>query len=243
MGDTKEEKVNNKRVLARRAVSVGDYASAREAYAYILDKEPDDVEAMFYVPYCNILRKARNGFVADCTVFRNNLRIVVDTLRESDMEGDGKAELCKEIVEGTQGFCNEMLSRINASIDKLPDDDSDRFWDLESCRNNVYGVMASACVFVANGGGIDLNPCKYTILEMLDDSLSHYGWFTDNNVCNTLRLVRTSLMDKMRSMGDDLSKEDELDRKYGEMEHDRVVERKVIAKLESFLDGVKGVMP
>ena len=235
-----DERIQNKLVLARRAVRTEDYAGALKAYRYVLEKDPSDAEAMFYVPYCTLLRKRKPDYVSDCGSFNKNLRVVFETLGESDMPAEEKDELCTRFVTDTQKMCKMLDERIEDT--EIPDRGPDDFSSLDRINwyNAVEKIRASVCVYAVNGEHFDLTGCRHVLLELLDGSLKHYGWTADNGVSNTLRQVRDMLLRKMEERGDDVSVETELDRSVKEEIHDRETERKVIERLKELMVQVSG---
>ena len=232
-----DEKVKNKLILARRAIDTGDYSSAKTAYQYVLRKEPDNVEAMFYVPYSSLMAKKRIDYKKECDVFTKNFRVVMDTLKSSNLGQEEKAGLCNEFLKCIKKLCNFLFDKIYDWESSSSEEDA--YLDAMDYNNSVDAMMASACVYTVNGGGIDLYPSRFILLEMIDESLKKYGWVGNNTISNTLRLIRNSLIDKMREMGDDLSNEDRLEKDYAEKEHNKLVEGKVIVKIREIMDEMK----
>lgn len=234
---TTDEKVKNKLIIAKRANDIGDYPSANMAYQYVLSKEPNNVEAMFYVLYSSLMARKRIDYKTECDVFTKNFRVVIDTLKNSNLSEEEKACLCNDFLKCVQKLCNYLFDKIHEWESSSSEEDA--YLDAMDYNNSVDAMMASVCVYTVNDGKIDLYPSRFILLEMVNESLKKYGWNDNNTISNTLRLVRNSLIEKMRELGDDLSNEEKLEKDYAEKEYNKLVESKVVIKIREIMDEMK----
>jgi len=233
---TTEDKFEKKRVLARRGLHTEDYASAKKAYQYILDNDPDDVEAMFYAPYCALMVKRKVDFKSDSNSFNKNLRVVFDSLIASALPAEEKDVLCGRFLKDIRRLCKSLCEKLDVYEDKIPENDPT--YERLSCityRNDIWKIPASACVYAANEGRFDLNGCKYEMLETLDETLQYYGWFGTDGIVTTLHQVRNTLLDEMQKRGDDISSEIALGNRLVEERHNRMVEYEVTKRIEALI--------
>lgn len=237
------EKLANKRTLASRAVAIGDYSSGKRLYENILEMEPNDIEAMFFVVYCSILAKKKKDYKVDCSVFYKNMKLVFENLKQETISPEDKKEQGTMFVKYTKEFCDALLSQAEEEYDKAEeknsekdDYDSTAWYEYGDNKREIYKVMASVCAFAVDAQ-LDLQDCRHEVLDMATQSLDFYGKDSKSYICDVLRQIRSMLLDAMEERGDDVAKEREADKKHEEVLYNEAVEEKVKQKISDMISG------
>ena len=103
----RSEDIENCLTLGRRAISEGNYPKAEEYYELVLRNQPDNLEAMYYNPFCSAMKADLTELESAAGAFRRSLRSLFDTVRQQE-DGEKYIPTFLELVyENTFFFCKK----------------------------------------------------------------------------------------------------------------------------------------
>lgn len=168
----KSEDTENYLTLARRALNSSNYDKAEEYFELILRNDPNNLEAIFYQPFCNAMKTPLGSLQYGAGTFKQSLSSVFNTLGTYDQNDSLIISFTDLVFSNTLFYCSCISdAALNAFRANYKDPDS-----IDYCNALSNGLFEISNIYYGLEQVLKQRyPQNYSMLQRVqEEELSFY---------------------------------------------------------------------